>query len=76
MNEFSDLDRLMCEGFPTLFPYGVGGVGKDGRHTPSVKGYSKNLMNSKHRRFAAHHVFPFFIVNIIQRRAVITSVCM
>ena len=73
MNEFSDLDRLMCEGFPTLFPYGVGGVGKDGRHTPSVKGYSKNLMNSKHRRFAAHHVFPFFIVNIIQRRAVIKN---
>ena len=73
LNEFSDVDRIMVEGFPTLFPYGVGGVGSDGRYTARLKEWAQNLMRLRHRRFAAHPVFPFVIVNIIQRRAVIKN---
>jgi hypothetical protein len=53
--------------FPTLFPYGVGGL--DEKKT-SIETWSRFLLNHEDTRFATHYSFMFVVFSILQIRTV------
>jgi len=68
VNEFFD-PSLFPMLYPTLFPYGIGGV-EDKRRmvTISFENHVKHLLSLADRRFQEHYSFLFTAFNIIQRR--------
>ncbi|KAG6876462.1 hypothetical protein C0992_012882 [Termitomyces sp. T32_za158] len=58
--------------YPTLFPYGIGGVEDVSRVIPiSFKAHICYLLSLCDSRFREHHSFMFTAFNIIQQRAVL-----
>jgi Helitron helicase-like domain at N-terminus len=58
--------------FPTLFPYGMGGIGADVERISEVS-YERQvewMMRQSHARFATHEVFMFVVFNTLQRRKI------
>jgi hypothetical protein len=55
--------------YPTLFPYGIGGV-EDKRRTVAIsfENHIKHFLSLADRRFQEHYSFIFVAFNIIQRR--------
>ena len=55
--------------YPTLFPYGVGGV-EDKRRTVAIsfENHIKHFLSLADRRFQEHYLFLFIAFNVIQRR--------
>lgn len=68
VNEFFD-PNLFPMLYPTLFPYGIGGI-EDRRHTVAISfgNHVKHLLSLADRRFQKHYSFLFTAFNIIQRR--------
>ncbi len=55
--------------YPTLFPYGVGGLEDRGRLSPlAFDSHVKHLLQLNDRRFQKHRTFLFTVFNMIQRR--------
>ena len=63
---------LWSDGFPTLFPLGLGG-GDDMKRPVklSLKEWARHMLNLKDDRFRLHPDFIFVVYNIIQRREVL-----
>jgi len=60
--------------FPTLFPYGLGGVENPNRRLRvSFQKHISHLLSLKDDRFQKHHAFQFIAFNIMQRREVLWS---
>ncbi|KAF5326511.1 hypothetical protein D9611_000714 [Ephemerocybe angulata] len=58
--------------YPTLFPYGIGGLENRGRKAAlSFKRHVKHLLTLHDSRFQEHYSFPFTVFNILQRRAIL-----
>ena len=58
--------------YPTLFPYGIGGLEDRQRLVKvSLKRHVKHLFNLKDKRFQEHYSFLFTAFNILQRRSVL-----
>ncbi|TFK87004.1 hypothetical protein K466DRAFT_491708, partial [Polyporus arcularius HHB13444] len=58
--------------YPTLFPYGLGGLEDRARASKlSLKRHVKHLLSLSDRRFQEHHSFLFTAFNILQRRSVL-----
>ena len=55
--------------YPTLFPYGIGGI-EDRRRTVAIsfENHIKHLLSLADRRFQEHYSFLFTAFNVIQRR--------
>ena len=55
--------------YPTLFPYGIGGL-EDKRRTVAIsfENHIKHLLSLADRRFQEHYSFLFTAFNVIQRR--------
>lgn len=71
VNEFFD-PHLFPRLYPTLFPYGIGGVEDRGRAEDlSFKRSVKHLFSLRDRRFQEHYSFMFTVFNIMQRRDVL-----
>lgn len=71
LNEFCNPDMFPSL-YPTLFPYGVGGLEDRNRSSKvSLKRHVRHLLSLKDRRFQEHHTFLFTAFNILQRRAVL-----
>ncbi|KAF5341970.1 hypothetical protein D9611_001217 [Ephemerocybe angulata] len=71
VNEFFDPDLLPMI-YPTLFPYGIGGLENRGRKAAlSFKRHVKHLLTLHDSRFQEHYSFPFTVFNILQRRAIL-----
>jgi len=68
VNEFSN-PSLFPMLYPTLFPYGIGGI-EDKRRTVAIsfENHVKHLLSLADRRFQEHYSFLFTAFNIIQRR--------
>ncbi|CAF4544629.1 unnamed protein product, partial [Didymodactylos carnosus] len=67
-NEYSNPDLLIGL-FPTLFPYGVGGLEDTSRKTKvSFKKHVEYLLSYHDRRFEEHYSFMYVVFNMIQRR--------
>ena len=68
VNEFFN-PSLLPMLYPTLFPYGIGGV-EDRRRTVAIsfENHVKHLLSLADRRFQEHYSFLFVVFNIIQRR--------
>ena len=68
VNEFFD-PSLLPMLYPTLFPYGIGGV-EDRRRTVAIsfENHIKHFLSLADRRFQEHYSFLFVVFNIIQRR--------
>ena len=74
VNEFENCGELLAGSFPVLFPYGVGAPGMLSRRGPGVPNinladHAKYLMEHVDQRFAGHRLFPFGLVNMLQRHA-------
>lgn len=68
VNEFCNPD-LFPMIYPTLFPYGSGGLEDRSRRRPiSLKNQVKHYFSLADRRFQEHYSFLFTAFNIIQRR--------
>ena len=58
--------------YPTLFPYGIGGIEDNARSVPiSMKNHAKHLFSMTNRHFQHHYSFLFTVFNILQRRKVL-----
>ena len=68
VNEFFNPDLLPMM-YPTLFPYGIGGV-EDKRRSNAIsfENHVKHLLSLADRRFQEHYSFIFTVFNIVQRR--------
>ena len=68
VNEFFN-PSLLPMLYPTLFPYGIGGI-EDRRRTVAIsfENHIKHLLSLADRRFQEHYSFLFVAFNIIQRR--------
>ena len=68
VNEFFN-PSLLPMMYPTLFPYGIGGI-EDKRRTNAIsfENHVKHLLSLADRRFQEHYSFIFVAFNIIQRR--------
>ena len=55
--------------YPTLFPYGIGGI-EDRRRTVAIgfENHVRHLLSLADRRFQEHYSFLFMAFNVIQRR--------
>ncbi len=54
--------------FPTLFPFGIDAFEMNNRPMKvSLQTHLRNL-EKNHYPFSKHHLFPFFIFNIIQQK--------
>ncbi|HYP43548.1 MAG TPA: DUF6570 domain-containing protein, partial [Candidatus Nitrosocosmicus sp.] len=72
INEYSNPHLLTCR-IPTLFPYGVGAPEMQHRTTKiSLEAHVQYLLNldDENHGFLRHHLFPFFMFNLIQRRQI------
>ncbi|CAF3695839.1 unnamed protein product [Rotaria sp. Silwood1] len=67
-NEYSN-PNLLLGIFPTLFPYGCGGL-EDGSRPIRInfREHLRYLLSYADRRFAQHYSFIFVVFNILQRR--------
>ncbi len=55
--------------YPTLFPYGLGGLEDSSRPVKvSIKDHVQYLLNYDDKRFEKHHSFVFIVFNMMQRR--------
>jgi hypothetical protein len=71
VNEFHN-PHLFPMLYPTLFPYGVGGMGDDRRRSRlGLKRHVKHLFSSADRRFQEHYSFLFTAFNMIQRHTLL-----
>ncbi|KAJ7705408.1 hypothetical protein B0H17DRAFT_1126243 [Mycena rosella] len=71
MNEFNN-PNLFPMMYPTLFPYGLGGLEYKGRRsTLGFKTRIKHLFSLADRRFQEHYSFLFTAFNMLQRRAIL-----
>ncbi len=69
VNEYNP-NHIMCM-FPTLFPFGIDAFEMNNRPMKvSLQTHLKHLKNleENHYPFSKHHLFPFFIFNIIQQK--------
>ena len=68
VNEFFNPTMLPMM-YPTLFPYGIGGV-EDKRRTNTIsfENHVRHFLSLADRRFQEHYSFMFTAFNIIQRR--------
>ena len=58
----------LINAFPTLFPYGIGGIGDQRRSIKlSYREHVNYLLNLNSDRFRTHRSFIFVVFNIIQR---------
>ena len=77
VNEYDKSGKMFYEAFPTLFMYGCGAPCVSGsglvRRIPFEQ-HIRHLFKMKFRRFARHRVFPFALVNMIQRQSICRSV--
>jgi hypothetical protein len=72
INEYNNLDLIACM-FSTLFPFGVDVPKMNNIAIKlSLQTDVKHLMNMDKIRyeFSKHHLFPFFVFNIIQLRQI------
>ena len=68
VNEFFN-PSLLPMMYPTLFPYGIGGIEDKRRKSPiSFEKHVRHLLLLADRRFQEHYSFMFTAFNIIQRR--------
>jgi hypothetical protein len=68
INEYNILNLISCM-FPTLFPFGIGVPEMANRVVKiSLQLHVKHLWNLDKTKYAfsKHHLFPFFVFNIIQ----------
>lgn len=71
VNEFKNKD-LFPMMYPTLFPYGIGGVEDCSRTTKlSFEGHLQHMLKLADRRFQEHPSFIFTAFNMLQRRALL-----
>jgi hypothetical protein len=58
--------------FPTLFPFGVGGIQDPLRPVPlrSMDKHIRVLLMQSHEAFARHEIFIFIAFNVLQRRQI------
>lgn len=71
VNEFFN-PELFPMIYPTLFPYGIGGLEDRTRKiTVSMKRHVRHLFNLSDRRFQEHYSFLFTVFNILQRRSIL-----
>lgn len=69
INEYSN-PKLLMSLYPTLFPYGVGGI--EDFTKPNGVTFEKHiqyLLSYADGRFERHHSFIFIVFNILQKRA-------
>lgn len=67
-NEFQNPD-LFPMMYPTLFPFGIGGIEESDRLVPvGMERHVRHLLRLSDRRFQVHPSFMFSAFNIIQRR--------
>lgn len=59
--------------FPTLFPYGVGGIDQRRPQRVPFMQHVRWCLTYADRRFRTHHSFPFVVFGIEQRRQVMSS---
>ncbi|KIL60597.1 hypothetical protein M378DRAFT_83596 [Amanita muscaria Koide BX008] len=57
--------------FPTLFPYGVGGV--ESQRSIGFLEHVRHCLLLHDRRFRTHHSFPFVMFGILQKRQALSS---
>ncbi|KAI0084697.1 hypothetical protein BDY19DRAFT_898077, partial [Irpex rosettiformis] len=70
-NEFFSPD-LFPKTFPTLFPYGVGGLeDKSRKSSLGLRVHVRHLLRLADRRFQTHKSFLFVAFNMLQRREVL-----
>ena len=79
VNEYGDVGKLLRAAFPTLFPYGCGMPTWDktcsGIYKPiPFDKHIRHLFGMKYRRFARHRLFPFALLNMMQRQSICRSV--
>jgi hypothetical protein len=68
LNDYTDHDYFPA-GYPTLFPYGVGGhMDKHRLYPISLKKYAKHLMCHGDPKFRQHRSLRFVLFNTLQRR--------
>lgn len=63
----------LAAAYPTLFPYGVGGIEADRETDVGIAEHVKWALQYYDRRFRTHHSFPFVTIGIIQRREIMRS---
>lgn len=63
----------LAAAYPTLFPYGVGGVEADRDENVGMAEHAKWALQYYDRCFRTHHSFPFIVLGIIQRREIMRS---
>ncbi len=76
INEYNNPTLLSCM-FPSLFPFGFNVLEMTNRPIKaSLQTHIKHLMNFDETRyiFSKHHLFPFFVFNVIQRRQICLGV--
>jgi hypothetical protein len=67
MNEWFNLQHLLCA-FPTLFPYGIGGIMDEDRNKKlSYRQHLIYLLNLNCNSFRIHRSFIFVTFNVMQR---------
>ncbi|KIN98994.1 hypothetical protein M404DRAFT_156273, partial [Pisolithus tinctorius Marx 270] len=59
--------------FPTLFPYGIGGIEDDRSTKLSLREHCQWALQYHDKHFATHHSFPFVVFALIQKRDVMRS---
>ena len=73
VSEFDNTGELLAKAFPVLFPYGVGAPGMLASHPKGQRirlhEHGTLLMQHLDGRFQSHKLFPFALVNMIQRFA-------
>ncbi|KAK0460499.1 uncharacterized protein EV420DRAFT_1267729 [Desarmillaria tabescens] len=68
VNEFNNPDLFLMM-YPTLFPYGIGGLEDHSRTTPiKFQSHVKHLMSMNDTRFQQHYTFMFTAFNMVQCR--------
>lgn len=63
----------LAAAYPTLFPYGVGGIEADREDEVSFAEHARWALQYYDRRFRINHSFPFVVFGIIQRREIMRS---